>query len=51
MARIMMINKNLKVFEYVDKNGKISKPGDKIRFDLYDGIPNVEFTVRENSQY
>lgn len=29
--------------QYIDKNGKIPKPGDKIRFDLYDGISNIEF--------
>jgi hypothetical protein len=30
----------------VDKNGKIVKEGDKIRFTLYDGVLNKEFIVR-----
>lgn len=37
--------------QYIDKNGKIPKPGDKIRFDLYDGISNIEFIVRKDDQY
>jgi len=30
----------------VDKKGKIVKEGYKIRFTLYDGLPNTEFIVR-----
>ena len=36
--------------KYLDKNGIEVKEGNKIRFTLYDGIPNKEFIVKKNKR-